>query len=438
MADTAIFAATVPIITTLGALVVWWAAATPRLALAALFGSLIVGQIIRIPLPGQGGGVLVSDIAVLLVLIAAAAQFCLQRKLHQISNNYQLPITNYSLLVTLFLVWSLFTLVVHMPTLGFEASIISLAYWLRLAAHLLLLPALLVLFRDTRVRQFTHRAFTIAIAVLAVIGFIQLAVVPNLEGFMGWDPHMGRLVSTWLDPNFMGLFFVLAAIYAGLHKKYKLFALVLAAIALTQSRSSLAAMGIVALVFSPAVLLHFLARSKQSTRSAMQAIAVGGMIIVSIIIGALVLGSRLPATFIDDPTVYIRTTALEQTWHALAADTALLGKGYNAYQFAAQREGLISSFDIHSRAGSDSSLLTLWVTTGIFGIVLFLLPWAYAAMVAWHSAWHARQVAFLVVPTALLAVLLHAQVVNSLLYGHILITLAVIGALTFGLRASHA
>src|SRR5690606_10701527 len=43
---------------------------------------------------------------------------------------------------------------------------------------------------------------------VVIAGFLQLYVLPDigiLTAF-GWDPHVGRLLSTFLDPNYLGGF----------------------------------------------------------------------------------------------------------------------------------------------------------------------------------------------------------------------------------------
>ena len=60
-----------PILGATGALITMWCIAVPRIAISILMASLVAGQLIRFPIPGQGGGILLSDIAVVLVLIAA-------------------------------------------------------------------------------------------------------------------------------------------------------------------------------------------------------------------------------------------------------------------------------------------------------------------------------------------------------------------------------
>ena len=55
----------------LGLLLGPWLPRLPRLAITFLLFSLIFGQSLRFPLPGQGGGLLVSDLAVIIVLLSA-------------------------------------------------------------------------------------------------------------------------------------------------------------------------------------------------------------------------------------------------------------------------------------------------------------------------------------------------------------------------------
>ena len=50
--------------------------------------------------------------------------------------------------------------------------------------------------------------------ILSILGFVQLILFPDFS-FMsqyGWDPHQGRLLSTWYDPNFLGGFLGLSGV----------------------------------------------------------------------------------------------------------------------------------------------------------------------------------------------------------------------------------
>lgn len=45
---------------------------------------------------------------------------------------------------------------------------------------------------------------------IAVLGFVQFFLYPDLRNlyYLGWDPHLGRLFSTFLDPNLAGIILV--------------------------------------------------------------------------------------------------------------------------------------------------------------------------------------------------------------------------------------
>ena len=119
----------------------------------ALVGSLVIGQSIRFPLPGQGGGVLLSDLVVVTVLIGALASV-VREKSEVLGGRQQATSANttavllaarYLLLFTPFIIWSLFTLVINYWRYDGPQLVVAGAYWIRLTAHLLLLPALLLL-----------------------------------------------------------------------------------------------------------------------------------------------------------------------------------------------------------------------------------------------------------------------------------------------------
>ncbi len=441
MALASIFAISLPVLLSIGAVAAWWSAAMPRIAIAFLGASLVFGQLIRFPLPGQGGGLLINDIAVVLILVAALFQLIRFRP-----KDHKIQTTNYGLLVLLiapFLVWSAYLLIIHVPALGWNEAAIAAAYWVRLATHLLLLPALLLLFQDTKIRRFAHQTLIVSTALIVGLGFLQLLLFTNLVDLpstylqqigAGWDPHSGRLVSTWLDPNFVGGFMVLVAPYLAFKRRYILLVLTSIALVLTQSRSSFLAAGSL-LMFSPLLILHGIAATSQKHIRAIRVAMAITLLLAVTTIAAINLGPRFTRVFASDPTVELRVTSLQAIWQALAQKTFLIGEGYNAYQFAAAREGLITSFTTHSRAGSDMSLLTLWVTTGMLGVVLFLVPWVYGIILSWHRAWQRHDSTQFIPIIAFLALFVHALFVNSLLYGHILITLCLLFALSMSARS---
>lgn len=397
----------------IGLVLLPWLLAFPRFALFGLFASLFLGQLVRLPLPGQSGGLLLSDVATVIVLMATGLR--------------PSRVTRYSLLVTPFLLFSLWTNLIHWSPNPSE-NLVALAYWARLAATLLLLPALLILLSSPRLRRTTHYSLLTTTLLLSLLGFIQWWFLPDLSFLAryGWDPHQGRLVSTWLDPNLFGAFLLITMPYFFVRPThYNLLTTTsLLALLLTKSRSSLIALALTALIFSP--LLSRKLASKPAAPAI--ALATAGLLVATSLVAIFFLGDRARGLLTVDITAQLRLESL-QTALPLASEHLLTGVGYNRYQFAAKAAGLIDNFSLHSRAGADNSLLTLLITTGLPGLLLFLLPWAAIT----HQLIKKR--AFPVI-FSMTALLIHSQFVNSLLYSHLLIALIVVVALALSEKST--
>jgi hypothetical protein len=272
------------------------------------------------------------------------------------------------------------------------------------------------------------------------------------------------MVSTWLDPNFFGAFLALVLLYVAkdshgmffcsnfsckfLHSSLRprltsqktawlpfqtsphrlaFAAVLLVALAFTQSRSSIIALMAALIAFSPLILIR-LSRSV-SPALIVRGVGIAGLMLVWLAVAGLLLGPRAVGVLSYDPTVDLRSQALQSAWFYLVEPNAVFGVGYNTYQFAAVDAGLISDFAIHSRAGTDNSWLTLWATTGVVGVILFALPWACVGVIyvrRWLVDTHGESLA---AALGIGMLFVHSQFLNSFLYGHLLITLIIVCAL---------
>lgn len=384
-----------------------------RLVIGFVCASLVVGQGIRFTVSGQGGGLLVSDIAVVLFLLVAALLwgFTLPARRRSVSGGgRELPL----LTISPFLIWSLTTLMLHSSQLGHSEMLVALLYWARLTSILLLYPAGALLLRGEKVRNFAKKACIYAYVAMLVFGFLQLFIFPNVEIFgNNWDPHMGRMVGTWLDPNFFGAFLalLLPTIVFWIPSRVMQVCIVclsLIAILLTRSRSTYIALFIALCVCC--IVWLFTSPFPEKWKK----MVVPGIVTIAIFIlfSGIILGERASRIFIHDPTVAIRVEAYQEVWKRLVVPNIFFGVGYNAYQVAAKDAGLITDYQIHSRAGSDSSILTLLVTTGLVGTALFFIP-LFLGLIRHYSLVYIWITVFLLV---------HSLFVNSLLYPHILIS----------------
>lgn len=315
------------------------------------------------------------------------------------------------------------------------------------AGRLLALLALIPLSRTLGLRFRDVKRVLITIATfLALIGGIQLVLLPSLPApidalgtrlFLtfsggGWDPHHGRLFSTWLDPNFLGGFFVIAlalllaqstkqtllsSLYASTRRVFltpqgaALGAVLLSALLLTQSRTSLVAFLAMCLLFL------FCGTSRRVLVPLASA-----TLLVLVFLPSFI--DRLTVVPQEDPTVRLRLASLEEAVHH-AERFPLFGIGYNAYAIEQRTVGAIRDFSLHSRSGTDNGLLMILVTSGIWGSVLIVggIVFSLRRLLADTRRGNADALGVLLAWTALLT---HTQFVYSLPYIHLLLPLVLL------------
>ena len=213
-------------------------------------------------------------------------------------------------------------------------------------------------------------------ALVVLIGYVQFFFYPRLKNlfYLGWDEHLYRMFSSFLDPNFAGAFFVMFFIFSltfvdrfiKLKDFKKLFAvstisvLTVVAVYLTYSRSAF-----LMLVLSVAIYLFLLKKRK----------------LILLVIGAMILLIFLaPKSFKTEGTDFFRTASTYERVDSVRAAVNIFGKspvigvGFNAYRYALNRyEKMNNSFwqTTHSGAGTDNSFLFVLATTGIIGMTSY-------------------------------------------------------------------
>ena len=120
--------------------------------------------------------------------------------------------------VFLIAMWSvmLISLIFGSTQLLLKESIASALYLLRFVAY----TALYFVVKDTATTTKQQRGIMTALLsaslLTALLGFAQLTFFANFYKLRwyeyGWDPHINRLTSTWLDPNYVGGYFACAII----------------------------------------------------------------------------------------------------------------------------------------------------------------------------------------------------------------------------------
>lgn len=401
--------------------------AYPEVAFIATISSLVLGQLIRLPI-GETA-ILPNDILLPALIYAWTVRRLASRQWHLRRHSLSLPIAMMILVMGL-------SLFVNRgredPTEWLDGSL-YLFRWLEYAALFWIGQDY---FRTHR-RAWKYLIVLVGVGVaLALLGFAQLRIFPDFSFMVpqGWDPHVGRLLSTWFDPNFLGGLFALltaVSVSVALSRPWRqsrwwwtASAVMVMASVLTFSRS-----GYVGLVMALGIVGLFRSRV---------ALFLG----ILAMIGAILFVPRIQERVIGirtvDETAQLRLVSYRNALTVIS-DQPVLGIGYNLYKYVQVEYNFLTKTEEHSASGSDSSLLTIWVTTGTVGLIIYL--WLYVAMLreAWRT-WHDRGLdpswrGFgLGVFAGLVGLMAHSQFVNGLQYPHLMAVIWLVVAMAVAVR----
>ncbi len=388
--------------------------------------STVTGELWRLPLAGFE--FLPSDLIIPVLFVVWVVD--------KIRNDRKWRFGKIGKMIVVFLFVLTITYLINLYRFPLKQMILAFSYLGRFGMYLILAPiAYDLLDRDkkNKFRYLLVGIMILSVVLISFLGFLQLKFFPSfydLEmNLKGWDPHIGRLLSTWFDPNFIGGFlaFMLGPIIAlGLYfrsKNNKKWYFITAGIAvvglialyLTYSRSGylaiLITLGILAILKSRkllivAVLISFLGFSF-SPRVQQRTIEAWGS-------GVSFLGfdSQKPL----DPTAKLRVWSWSFA-SEMISDNPWIGVGYSRYAYEINERGHGFIGD-HASGGSDSSLLTIWATSGIFGLLSYLSIGFVAFMVAIKRLWkkkHIRSYLDAGFVAGYGGIMVHAVIVNSLL-----------------------
>lgn len=264
-----------------------------------------------------------------------------------------------------FILISCFSCFLNIYKYSFLEYLISLFYLARLVSYF---GAGVIVFNmlDTKIisNKQIIMAFLYSGLFICIAGVFQLILLPDFETLdlsLGWDPHKFRLASTFFDPNFVGVYLVLiVSLLLSQKKKYThVFVIFVTSIFLTFSRSAWLALSIVVLIYGLfknrllILLFIFIAFSAYYAVPRVQ--------------------TRLTNTTDPADSAHYRISSWKNSFN-IVKDNPVLGVGYNFFRYVQLDYGFLTYDTIykHSGAGSDSSLLFVWATTGIIGLFMYL------------------------------------------------------------------
>ena len=361
--------------------------------------AIISGQLIKIPIGTHGGATLLDVTVIALCLLG----------LWRLKFNLGKP-PPVILGAIFFIAVATLSLILTPLTLDPIQTMTSFSYTIRFFVFVLL-GWLIYLGSFPTLRKNIYRVLLISGLGLAILGLLQFIFIPDLRFLtnLGWDPHYFRTVSTFLDPNFAGAFFVLTIIlwyqkFAIAKKWYLLLFLILyLALLTTFSRSSY-------LMFLVSGLtLSFLKKS--------------GKIFIStaILFIILLIGFQTYSQFVAKSRGIDRGQSASfrvNTWEQglnLFQKSPIFGIGFNAYRYAIKEYNLGDEQFIqsHGSSSNDSSLLFVAATTGVLGLIIYI--YFIISLIKYSYPQNP------VLISAMAGLLIHSFFSNSLFYPSILI-----------------
>lgn len=322
--------------------------------------------------------------------------------------------------ILVFICVAFISLVLNIPHLSASNFLVSFLYLLRWTMY----ASIFFIVRefDKKFKNKIPYLMLFSGAMVVLGGYIQYFFYPSLKNlfYLGWDEHLYRMFSSFLDPNFAGAFFVLFFIFilGFLYNflKQKLFVksillcllggIVLIAVYLTYSRSAL-----IMLVASVSVFLFLVGRKK--------------FILISILMLFLMIFLS-PKSFQTEGTNLLRIESSEQRVESfklgikIFETSPLYGVGFNAYRYAQNRYGLNNEIwqTTHSGAGTDNSFLFILATAGIAGFAAYLYLLLSLFKVAKKNI--EKNIFAVVFFSSLVGLIFNSLFINSLFYVFIL------------------
>ena len=391
-----------------------------KIILVLLFLSLTLGQFGRLPFLQGSFNFYLQDLAVFILVVSGFSYLIVKGKLRK------------SLIDTIFfaglvfVVWALITLIYNSQWLNIDQNLLGFSYWARFLLYFAVYFVLCRLYSvdGKDLKEFLISLTIISGLIIAVAGFIQLALLPDLSvlWLSGYDPHRNRLVSTFLDPNFTGAFLVLTLnlvfsrfTFRSL-RQYFFVAVLLIALILTFSRSAW-------LMFTISIFLFGIFRSRK-------------LLFLSLLVGFLAyfliprIQTRVAGITDPDDSAKLRFVSWGRTL-TIAKDHLGLGVGFNNFR-ASQEEYGFFDYNIpeggRAGGGSDSSLLLVLATTGLIGFFLYAVFYLSIVGASLSAASKGESLA-LGLFISMIGLLLESNFINSLFFTPILLWIFVTASL---------
>ena len=158
-----------------------------------------LGEITRFQF-GNGIAITLNDISVALTVVTWFISQLFKKK------EVKVPLLKPIVIFTGFGLLALIINISNLNPLEFSVSFLYLFRWVMYAGIYFVVHNF-----DLKFKQKIPYALTISGMVIVLMGFVQYFFYPSLRNlyYLGWDEHLYRMFSSFLDPNFLGVFLVL-------------------------------------------------------------------------------------------------------------------------------------------------------------------------------------------------------------------------------------
>lgn len=327
--------------------------------------------------------------------------------------------------ILLFIAVSVFSLIINFFNYELNQILIGSLYLVRWVAYTGIYFTAVNL--NKKGKEYVLKFMKFSGIAIVTIGYLQLIFYPSLKNlyYLGWDEHMHRMFSTFMDPNFAGVIFVLFFVFFFVFKdelvnrkllQYFILGSSFIAIVLTYSRGALVMLVVCALIYS------ILKRNWKIIAGTM-----GVLAIVFVILS--------PGFYIENTNLLRRASAsqrLETSVQALGIfKKNPLGVGFNTYRYAREKYGFIDTSRFgpsHSGAGVDNSLVLILVTSGIPGFIVYVFLLYKTFKLGISRLSNNKMSVVLVV--SLGGILVNSFFINSLLYSFSMAWIFLLAGLT--------
>ncbi len=273
--------------------------------------------------------------------------------------------------------------------------------------------------------------------VLGILGILQYFFISDFEGLpfylteYGFDPHKYRLTSTFLDPNFFGVFLVIiffTTLLSFLQKKAKLTGLLLGLflieIIVTYSRTAY-------LMFFITGITLFIKNWQNLTQAQIVKISLTIFFSLTIlfIFSPRTLDRVIGAVRVDQSSKE-RIESWSKGWEIFKS-SPIIGVGFNNTRLALSEYNLLKVYSEeggHSGSGIDSSFIFVLVTTGIIGFLVYLLFW----LAIIKKIWPVKNLETQILVSLIIGLLISSQFINALFFPSIMVVIfSLVGTLYF-------